>query len=85
MILYKKDEMSIIEKRWAYFNTARIVERRYKYYLDKIQKLRLMDDVFFNKCMEGSAECAELILYIIMNRIDLKVISVQIQHLVKTL
>ena len=31
-----------------------ITESRRRDYLDKIQKLRLMDDDFFNKCMEGS-------------------------------
>lgn len=32
-----------------------------------------MDDDFFNKCMEGSTECVELILHIIMDRTDLKI------------
>ena len=54
-------------------------------YLDKIQKLRLMDDDFFDKCMEASVECAELILHIIMDRTDLKVISAQTQHAIKNL
>ena len=44
-----------------------------------------MDDDFFNKCMEGSTECVELILHIIMDRTDLKVISAQTQHSIKNL
>ena len=66
-------------------NTAGITESRRRDYLDKIRKLRLMDDDFFNKCMEGSTECVELILHIIMDRTDLKVISAQTQHTIKNL
>ena len=65
-------------------NTAGITESRRRDYLDKIRKLRLMDDDFFNKCMEGSTECVELILHIIMDRTDLKVISAQTQHTLRT-
>ncbi len=65
-------------------STAGITESRRRDYLDKIQKLRLMDDDF-NKCMEGSTECVELILHIIMDRTDLKVISAQTQHTIKSL
>ena len=66
-------------------DTMGIAESRRRDYLDKIQKLRLMDDDFFNKCMEGSTECVELILHIIMDRTDLKVISAQTQHSIKNL
>ena len=66
-------------------DTMGITESRRRDYLDKIQKLRLMDDDFFNKCMEGSTECVELILHIIMDRTDLKVISAQTQHSIKNL
>ena len=66
-------------------DTMGITESRRRDYLDKIQKLRLMDDDFFNKCMEGSTECVELILHIIMDRNDLKVISAQTQHTIKNL
>jgi predicted transposase/invertase (TIGR01784 family) len=66
-------------------NIMGITKSRRRDYLDKIQKLRLMDDDFFNKCMEGSTECVELILHIIMDRTDLKVISTQTQHTIKSL
>ena len=66
-------------------DTMGITESRRRDYLDKIQKLRLMDDDFFNKCMEGSTECVELILHIIMDRTDLKVLSAQTQHSIKNL
>ena len=66
-------------------STAGIAESRRRDYLDKIQKLRLMDDDFFNKCMEGSTECVELILHSIMDRNDFKVISAQTQYTIKTL
>ena len=66
-------------------NTLQLPEERRRDYLGKIQQLRLMDDDFFNKCMEGSTECVELILHIIMDRTDLKVISAQTQHSIKNL
>lgn len=44
-----------------------------------------MGDDFFNKCMESSTECVELILHITMDRTDLKVISTQTQHSIKSL
>ena len=43
-------------------------EDRRREYLEKIRKLRLMDDEFFSWCMEGSTECVELILRIIMDK-----------------
>ena len=60
-------------------------EDRRREYLEKIRKLRLMDDEFFSWCMEGSTECVELILRIIMDKEDLKVLSSQTQYAIKNL
>ena len=56
-----------------------------KEYLEKIQKLSLMDDEFMTKCLEDSKECVELVLHILMGRDDLKVLSAQTQYTVKNL
>ena len=41
--------------------------------LEKIKRMCLMDDAFFNVCMDGSPECVELILRIIMDEPTLQV------------
>ena len=41
--------------------------------LDRLRRLRLMDDDFMSKCFEDNIECAELVVRIILNRNDLKV------------
>ena len=40
--------------------------------LEKISRFCLMDDTFFNVCMDVSPECVQLILQIIMNKNDLQ-------------
>lgn len=47
---------------------------------EKIQRMCLMDDIFFNVCMDGAPECVELILRIIMDKPELKVHSVTTQR-----
>ena len=47
---------------------------------EQIQQLCLMDDIFFNICMDGAPECIELILQIILDDADLKVIEVSTQR-----
>ncbi|MBE6095648.1 MAG: hypothetical protein E7199_09335 [Schwartzia succinivorans] len=53
--------------------------------LERIKNFRLMDDVFMTKCFEGNIECTELVLRIVMERPDLKVLSVKVQSLYKNL
>ncbi|MBR2178966.1 MAG: hypothetical protein IJ862_01025 [Selenomonadaceae bacterium] len=53
--------------------------------LEKISRFCLMDDTFFNVCMDGSPECVQLILRIIMNNETLKVQSVVTQRSVGNL
>lgn len=45
-----------------------------------IQKMTLMDDVFFNSFMDNNVGAMEYILNIILARTDLKVLQVQAQH-----
>lgn len=53
--------------------------------MERIQKLRLMDDIFLTKCFEGAPECAELVLQILMSKPDLKVLDVRTQVFVENL
>ena len=53
--------------------------------LEKIQRMCLMDDIFFNVCLDGSPECVELILQIVMDEPELKVQSVTTQRTIANL
>ena len=53
--------------------------------LAKIQDGRLMDDEFLTACFEDQPDCMELILKIILNRSDLVVDNVWVQHFIKNI
>ena len=53
--------------------------------LEKIARFCLMDDTFFNICMDGSPECVQLILRIIMNNESLEVQSIETQRTIGNL
>ena len=38
--------------------------------LDRIKRLRLIDDVFMSKCFENNIECTELVVRIILDRMQ---------------
>ena len=52
--------------------------------LERIRKLRLLDDDFMNKVFEDK-KCTELLLRIILDRTDLKVKKVHGEHVIKNL
>lgn len=52
--------------------------------LERIKKFCLLDDDFMSKVFEDS-ECAEILLKIILNRDDLKVQDVHVQHVIHNL
>ena len=54
-------------------------EKRWQRYLAQIKAFRLMDDDFMTKCFEDKTECVELMLKIILNKSDLKVIEAKTQ------
>lgn len=54
-------------------------------YLQRIKLLRLFDDDFFTRCFDGSPECTELLLRIIMGKPDLQVVDVKVQYTIKNL
>lgn len=59
-------------------------ERKHAEDLQRLSALRLLDDDFMNKVFEDKA-CAEFLLQIILQRSDLKVAQVHVQHEVKNL
>ena len=50
--------------------------------LEIIKNFRLFDDTFFIRCFDGSSECIELVLSIILDRHDLFVISVETEKFI---
>ena len=54
-------------------------------YLAEIVRFRLMDDDFMSKCLENAPKCIELILQIILDKKDLKVVKSQTEYPIKSL
>ena len=50
-----------------------------------VENFRLMDDNFMSKCLENAPECIELILQIILDKKDLKVVKSQTEYPIKSL
>ena len=53
--------------------------------LEILRNFRLLDDTFFSQCFDGNTECTELILRIILDMSDLKVLRTNTQRSVKNL
>jgi hypothetical protein len=53
--------------------------------LERIKRFRLIDDEFMSVCFKDSIECTELVVQIILDRKDIKVKEVQVQHHLKNL
>ena len=51
--------------------------------LEILRNFRLLDDTFFSQCFDGNTECTELILRIILDMPDLKVLRTNTQRSVK--
>jgi hypothetical protein len=50
-----------------------------------VENFRLMDDNFMSKCLENAPECIELMLQIILDKKDLKVVKSQTEYPIKSL
>lgn len=75
-----KGERSAMNK-----NEQKIEKLRFnKKDLERLARLRLLDDDFMTKVFEDK-ECAEILLQIILERKDLKVLRVRVQYTVKNL
>jgi len=74
------------EKLKGKARTAMIKEEiRHQRFLEQIKDFCLMDDAFMTKYFEGALECVELVLRIILNKPDLKVLEAHTQFFVANL
>ena len=53
--------------------------------LERLKAFRLMEDDFMTACFDGSPESVELVMRIIMDRTDLRVLDVKVQYFLKNL
>ena len=60
-------------------------EAKQQQYIGRVKKFRLLDDDFMTACFQDYPEGVELIIQIIMNNRELKVVDTKIQHTVKNL
>ena len=60
-------------------------ERKYQEMLQRIRGFRLLDDDFMTKCFEENIEATELVLRIVLNKPDIKVVKVQTQYSMKNI
>ncbi len=60
-------------------------EKRRQGYLERLKNFSLMDDEFMTKCFEDAPECVELVLRIVLDKPDLKVIDSHTQVFVANL
>ena len=65
--------------------TTEEINQRREEDLQRIRDFRLLDDDFMTKCFEGAPECVELVLRIVLNKPDLKVVDVHTQVFVANL
>lgn len=61
------------------------MNKQHEEILQRIRGFRLMDDDFMTRCFEGSPECTELVLHIVLDKPDLKVQEVKVQYTIKNL
>lgn len=64
---------------------VQISDERLEKNLERLKRLRLMDDDFMAVCFDGDNECTEFVLRILLNKDDLHVIDVKSQYSVKNL
>ena len=65
--------------------TTETMEQEHQEDLQRLRGFRLLDDDFLTKCFESNTECIELVLRIVMEMPDLKVIDVHTQVFVENL
>ena len=58
---------------------AKMELNRQEEYLNRIDRLKLMDDDFFSESLDGKVEAVEFILQVVLERDDLKVIETKEQ------
>ena len=60
-------------------------QQKHEQDMQRIREFRLFDDDFLKKCFEDHDECAELVLRIIMNKEDLKVLHSKTEYVIRNL
>lgn len=77
---------SMIVRKWVkYLLSKELIEQRHKEDLQRLRGFRLLDDDFMTKCFDGNPESIELVLRIVLDKQDLKVIDVRTQVFVENL
>ena len=61
------------------------IDRKYAKDLEILKGLRLIDDDFLTKCFEGNTECIELVLQIVLEKQDLKVLDSRTQIFIENI
>ena len=61
------------------------IEQKHQEDLQRLQYFRLLEDDFFTKCFEEDTASIELVLQIILEKTDLKVLDVHTQVFVENL
>lgn len=64
---------------------AEAIDRKHQEDLERLKGFRLLDDDFLTKCFEGNTACMELVLRIVLDKPDLKVVDVRTQVFVENL
>ena len=61
------------------------IDQKHQEDLQRLRGFRLLDDDFLTKCFEGDTESIELVLQIVLEKSDLKVLDVRTQVFVENL
>ena len=61
------------------------IDQKHREDLQRLSNFRLFDDDFLTKCFEGDTDCIELVLQIVLEKPDLKVLEVRTQVFVENL
>ena len=59
------------------------IEQRHQEDLQRLRGFRLLDDDFLTKCFEGSTECIQLVLQIVLEIPDLEIVAFELKYLLK--
>ena len=72
-------------KRVGILTVTETIDRKHEEDLQRIRGFRLMDDDFLTKCFEGNTGCIELVLRIVLDMPELKVLDARTQVFVENL
>lgn len=73
------------EERGVILTVREEINRKHEEDLQRLRGFRLLDDDFLTKCFEGNTASMELVLRIVLERPDLKVLDVRTQVFVENL